>query len=518
VAADGQVTPGPRTRASPGRLVIASNRGPTEFFWQEGAWQTRPATSALTIMLEPLVRDSETAWYCCAPEPPEAVGARGMLSAAARRSGSSLDIVPVPVAEKTYDAYYGRVANEVLWMLQHDTLRAAADGSLDLDAELREAWTAGYERANTQVAAAIAASVTGAAAFLVHDYHLYLLPRLLRRTFDEVPILHYTHIPFPSASTLRRLPLRWWRRILLGLLGADVVGFQVESDARAFLECCASLDRTSVDSNEMTVQTTDRRRVRVRAFPASVDPAELRRTMRSSGTARARRQLAGYWTGPTIVRVDRLDPSKNQVTGFEAFSKLLEQRRDLRGRVRFLAFLVPSRTGLGRYEGYRRSLYETVQAINERFAGAYVQPPIEVFYVNDRELALVAMESCDVLLANSIADGMNLVAKEWAVVSKKPGALVVSERAGVSREAAGAALPVSPFDLMGTASALGRALDMTPEERAVRLTRFRRRIESWTARDWLRAQLDELQVRPGAVPAAEMRGDGPGGDRIGMDG
>jgi trehalose 6-phosphate synthase len=193
-----------------------------------------------------------------------------------------------------------------------------------------------------------------------------------------------------------------------------------------------------------------------------------------------------------IIRVDRLDPSKNQLIGFRAFARLLEMRPDLHGRIQFLAFLVPSRTDLNIYRAYRDAIYECIADINNRFADACGQPPIKILYTNDRDQALAAMEACDVLLVNSLEDGMNLVAKEWAVVSERPGVLIVSETAGVVDEAADTALLISPLDIEGTAQAIGDAVDMPAPERADRLARFRERITRWTARSWLSAQLNDL--------------------------
>jgi len=190
--------------------------------------------------------------------------------------------------------------------------------------------------------------------------------------------------------------------------------------------------------------------------------------------------------------VDRLDPSKNQLLGFEAFERLLEMRPDLRGRVRFSAFLIPSRTDLNVYRRYHDELYARIQSINQRFASECGQPPIVVYYTNDREQALAAMEACDVLLVNSLQDGMNLVAKEWAVISRKPGVLVLSETTGAASEAESSALFVSPLDVEGTAQAMAQALDMSADERAERLATFRDRVKRWTAHDWLEAQLQDL--------------------------
>jgi trehalose 6-phosphate synthase len=317
---------------------------------------------------------------------------------------------------------------------------------------------------------------------------------MLRASHPSTPILHFTHIPFPEPAVLRLLPSPWRVAILRGLLGADIVGLQTPGDVRAFLSCCDEFLGEDVRVADDWVRVEDGREVRVRAYPASVDPAALRRTMRGQAAQEALVRLSPPPGQHTIIRVDRLDPSKNQLVGFYGFERLLEARPDLRPHVRFLAFLVPSRTDLSVYRAYRDAVYAVIERINQRFAPLCGEPPIQVFYENDREQALAAMRHCDALLINSRQDGMNLVAKEWAVVSERPGVLVVSETAGVASEVGDAALQISPLDVEGTAHALGRALDMDTAERAERLRRMREQAMGWTARDWLRAQLRDLGV------------------------
>jgi trehalose 6-phosphate synthase len=472
-------------------IIIVANRGPNDFVWENDGWVTRTAAGGLVSMLTPLAREPHVAWFCCVSEPPDAQVARqGLFTTAADQTDPSLHVVPVPLPVDIYHAYYGQISNEVLWMLQHRVI--GASGYDHLDAERHRAWGSGYLEANRRLAAAVAASRSSPQALLIQDYHLYPLPALLRVSFPDTRILHFTHIPFPEPSLLKLLPRSWRESILRGLLGADVVGLQTRGDARAFLNCCAELLGAVVDHTRSTVAAADGRQVAVRAYPASVDAAVVQQTMQSTVVALARRRLASGMERRTIIRVDRLDPSKNQVVGFLAFARLLEMRPDLRGRVRFLAFLVPSRTDLGVYRAYRDLIYRTIEEVNRRFAADCGEPPIRVFYTNDREQALAAMEHCDVLLINSLLDGMNLVAKEWAVVSERPGVLVLSETAGVVEEAADSALLVSPLDIEGTAQAMADGLDMPLTERAVRLARFRDRITRWTASDWLAAQLTDL--------------------------
>jgi uncharacterized NAD(P)/FAD-binding protein YdhS/trehalose-6-phosphate synthase len=497
-----------RRPAKSGNIVLISNRGPNDFVWNEGRWVPRAASGGLVSMIEPLSRQPDVTWFCCVSEPNTANNARGALfTTAADQTDSELNIVPVPLPAKIYQDYYGAISNEVLWMLQHHLV--GQFGYSSLDAARHHAWNKGYLEANRRMVVALRASAIKPRAFLIQDYHFYPLPGLLRQVFPEIPSLHFTHIPFPDAATLKLIPQSWRETLLHGLLGADVIGMQTLWDARPFLGCCEELLGLSVDYQQSTVTAPDGRVVRIKVFPASVEPAEVREALQSPGAAAAQERLAPYLDKLTVVRVDRLDPSKNQLIGFKAFGRLLESRPDLRGNVRFLAFLVPSRTDLGVYREYRDAVFSVINEINARYSGECGFDPISIFYTNDREQALVGMAHCDVLLANSREDGMNLVVKEWAIASERPGVAIVAETAGVAAEFGGNALQISPLDIEGTAEAMERALDMPAAEREARLLQLRSKIESWTARHWLAAQLDALNIgHPQSENAVALPQDG----------
>ncbi|MBM2811469.1 MAG: Trehalose-6-phosphate synthase [Chloroflexi bacterium] len=459
-----------------------------------------PAAGGLVSMLMPLAAQSNVTWFCCVSEPPDARHAqRGLFTTAADQADPSLHVVPIPLPAEMYHAYYGQISNEVLWMLQHRVIGPSGFGQLDHDRH--DAWEQGYLAANARMAEVIRESCFNVRAFLIQDYHLYPLPALLRPSFPDTPIAHFTHIPFPDPSLMRLLPGAWREAILNGMLGADVVGLQTERDVHAFMKCCESFVNVTVDRASGVVVGVDGRRVIVRAYPASVELEELARCMASPAVARARVRVVPRMGEMRVIRVDRLDPSKNQLIGFRAFGRLLELRSDLRSRVRFSAFLVPSRTDLSIYRAYRDEIYACIAEINDRYPRPDGTPVIDVFYTNNREQALAAMEECDVLLVNSLQDGMNLVAKEWALISRRPGVLVLSETVGVADDAKGAALLVSPLDVDGTAQALAQALDMPELERRGRLDTMRRRVQSWTADDWLSAQLRDLGVAASLGPA-----------------
>jgi trehalose 6-phosphate synthase len=479
------------------RLVIVANRGPNDFVWEDGRWRTRPSSGGLVSMLAPLASRPDVAWCCCVSEPPQAIEARnGLYTTAAEQAEPGLHVVPIAIPASVFHAYYGQISNEVLWMLQHG-LPLPSD-VLGPDSWRDRAWEHGYLAANSRLANSIAASGWKPEAFLVHDYHLYPLPAMLRARFPSTPILHFTHIPFPAPGAWCQLPTAWSGRVMHGLMGADIVGFQTSRDRAHFLDCCRSFG-FRVDESAHVVHAEDGREVRVRVYPASVSPEEVRSVLAHPARAESPRRAVAGPEPQTIVRVDRLDPSKNQLAGFVAFERLLDEYPDLHGRVRFDAYLVPSRTDLKIYRTYRDTVFDRIAAINARFAASCGGPVIKVFYTNDREQALVAMANADVLLVNSLADGMNLVVKEWAIASSRPGVLVASDRMGVAAEAEASALLVDPTDVPGTARALMKALAMPKSQRQLRLQRLRKRVEAWTANDWLLAQLrdlDRMDVTP----------------------
>jgi phosphotransferase system HPr (HPr) family protein len=180
------------------------------------------------------------------------------------------------------------------------------------------------------------------------------------------------------------------------------------------------------------------------------------------------------------------------VLGFTAFGRLLERNPEWIGRVRFLAVLIPSRTDITIYREYRDAVYGEIETVNARFREPCGYEPIVVLYTNDRAIAVAALECSDVFLANSRQDGMNLIVKEWAILTRRPGVLVLSETAGAAAESAGRDLLICPFDIEGTAEALGQALALPEDRRRASMEAFRHSVEQWTARDWLDALLGEL--------------------------
>jgi trehalose 6-phosphate synthase len=395
------------------------------------------------------------------------------------------------VERSVYDAAYNVIANPLLWFLQHQMWNLPERPVID--AGVMRAWDRGYMPMNEAFARAIVAQARGdrTPRVMLHDYHLYCAAAPIRRARPRAIISHFTHIPWPPSSIWQTIAPTIRVGIATGLLANDVVGFQTARYAHNFLRMVESfVPDATVDYDAATVRRR-RRTTHVRHYPISID---VEATRRVAGSQRARRradQLLGGARERVLVRVDRLEPSKNILRGFLAYEALLQRHPRLRGRISFLAFLVPSRTGLREYGHYGREVQSVVDRINARF-GRSGWRPVQLFYENDYAQALAGLSIADVVLVNPLVDGMNLVAKEAAIVSQRDAVLVLSETAGAFDQMADGALPVAPADVVGTADALAVALSMPLDERRRRLARLRRGVEREDISWWLRRQLEDL--------------------------
>jgi trehalose 6-phosphate synthase len=300
------------------------------------------------------------------------------------------------------------------------------------------------------------------------------------------------------------LPPPWRERLLQGLLGNDVVAFHTEGFARNFLLTAQELLGLPVDLEAMTVQVGDRT-VAARHYPISIDVAAIRELAATPEVAEHATALSEAFGGEDrqlILRVDRTDPSKNIVRGFEAFATLLEDHPELAGKVGFLALLQPSRQDVPEYADYLAEIGAAVARINAAHGGEGWEP-IDLRLADDLALAVAAYAVCDVLMVNALADGMNLVAKESVVVNYRDGVLALSENTGAHQELGAFAVTLYPFDIQQQADALHAALTMDRDLRRARRQAAATVVEENDIAKWLNAQLTDLGVTPGPVSSPE---------------
>ena len=477
------------------RLILVSNRGPVEHrLMRDGSLRARRGSGGVVTALSSLTRYLDFTWVASAM----GEGDRAVAEAAAGAGvpspirGHRLSLRYVVTPESTYHKYYNVICNPILWFLQHYMWNSPH--TPNIDDTIHDAWETGYVPVNRAFADAVVAEAQGQESppyVLVHDYHLYLAPGYIRESLPDAVISHFLHIPWPSPAYWLLLPGYMRTAICGALCCSDILGFQTGRDVRGFLETCQEfLPEASVDHQTQTIGL-DGHNVQVRCYPISVDTDQLRRTAVSARVLEYEQRLKPLCLEKTIIRVDRLEPSKNIVRGFRAYQLLLGRHPELHGKVTFLAFLVPSRTGISEYQRYTDDVEEQVNTINSTF-GDENWRPIHAFYEENYNQAIAALRLYDVLLVNPVIDGMNLVAKEGPIANTRGGVLIVSESAGAHDQLREGALSVAPADVEGTMEALYSALTMSPEEREERAARLAEAVEREDVTYWLKTQVDDL--------------------------
>jgi trehalose 6-phosphate synthase len=449
--------------------VLVSNRGPLSFRRVDGELRARRGAGGLVSGLAPLVAGSDTIWIAAALGDGDREAANeGVIEAEGLRV-RTLDIDP-GVLRQAYDV----IGNSTLWFLYHglhDLSRRPI-----IDDGWRVAWGA-YRSYNETFAATVAAEAPADAAILVQDYHLALLGPMLRDRRPDLRTVHFSHTPFAAPIHFRTLPTDVATELLEGMEGHDACGFHSERWAADFRSCCAE---------------TLGREPTTFVAPLAPDPGDIRGVAAGAACNEAFADLdAHLGERQVIVRVDRIELSKNLLRGFRAYDTLLADRPDLRGRVVFRALGYPSREGLPEYLAYRQEVEGLVSVINHRWATTD-WTPIELDLRDDFPRSVAHLRRYDVLLVNPIRDGLNLVAKEGPLVNERNGTVVLSREAGIHDELEGSVISVNPYDIADQAGALGEALDLSATERRTRAAEIRRRAEARTPADWLADQLAAL--------------------------
>jgi trehalose 6-phosphate synthase len=430
-------------------LVVAANRGPFSLVeGRDGDLVAKPGGGGLAPSLASALsrHAGEATWVASAMSPAEQKAAR---SGAIDTGNKSLGLRLVPLEEQTYRAAYDVVANATLWFCFHGLFDASRRPLFDR--RWHEAWE-GFVAYNAAFAEEISDAASEAAVVLVNDYHLPLVGRMLADERPDLSTVHFTHTPFSEPFELAMLPREIRRQLMEGMAGFGACGFHTARWEEAFSRSSTAVIGHSPLSFHCGL---------------GADLPRLKEVASSPRCVRAGQDLQELVGDRAVVmRSDRIELSKNILRGFHAFSLLLEERADLRGRVCFVARAYASRQGLSEYLAYRSEAEHLVEVLNERWAPLCGGEPPIIFQVDDDFPATVAaFKAYDVLLVNPLRDGMNLVAKEGPALNERHGVLVLSEQAGAYEEMSEAVIGVQPFDVSETAAALAKALDMGQDER-----------------------------------------------------
>ena len=413
-----------------------------------------------------------------------------------RETAEDTGRVQVPPGEECYtlrrvwledseiEAYYHGFANRSLWPLCHMLIHHFGYRT--------EFWER-YRAVNLRFAHAVADEAqrcTGRSMAWIQDYHFTLVPEFLRAMRPNLFIHQFWHIPFPPPDIIRLLPAGSHEALLRGLLGNDLMEFQVERHALNFLDCVAEfVPHAEVDLGDQTIRFQDRV-VQVAAFPISVDFLKYQEMARSAGSEKQMQVLRDRYArgSPQLgVCVDRVDYTKGIPERLRALELLWSENPDMHERFTFIFVCTPSRTNLPAYTQLEQEVGETVLAINRRYQTSDWTPIVLINENVDADLLAGVYRAADICIVSSLQDGMNLVAKEFVAAQvDERGVLLLSRFTGAAEEIEGAIL-LNPFNVDGFVSAIRTALDMPTEERRRRMRRMRRRLQNNTIFDWLDA-------------------------------
>ncbi|HEV7924701.1 MAG TPA: bifunctional alpha,alpha-trehalose-phosphate synthase (UDP-forming)/trehalose-phosphatase [Verrucomicrobiae bacterium] len=480
------------------RLVIASNRLPFTVSVKDGQPQFAPSAGGLTTGLWSYLHRAQT----------DAAGKLDFLwvgwpganvapeqQAAIKKFGQKqFNAFPVFLPEESMERFYHGFCNRTLWPLFHYFTTLAQFEEEDWEE---------YQRVNHAFADALAEVLQPDDVLWIHDYHLLLLPRLMRERFPNLSIGFFLHIPFPSYEVFRLLPRPWRTEIIEGLLGCSLIGFHTHDYTRDFL---TSVLRTVGYEHHLGDLTLGDRVVKVDTFPMGIDFAHFAQTAATAETDARVTELREKFKGQKVIfSVDRLDYTKGILNRLHGYDLFLKRHPEWHGKVVFIASVAPSRIGVRSYQNMKQEVEETVGRIVGAHGNVNWAPLIYQFRSLPFEEIVPLYRLCDVALVTPLRDGMNLVAKEF--IASRPdqtGVLILSEMAGASKEM-GEALLINPFHLDDFARALEQALTMPVEEQVRRNQFLQDRLRRYDVNRWADEFLQALQATQKTEAARSAR-------------
>lgn len=461
------------------KFIIVSNRLPVSVSKQNGELVFTPSSGGLATAMASLEQDAtERLW----------IGWPGISSdqltaadkAVITRKLRAYGCAPVFLTQAQVDKFYAGYANDTIWPLFH---------YFQAYAQFDPSYWQAYKEVNKVYKQAVARHADPQALIWIHDYHLMILPRLLREALPDSTIGFFLHIPFPSYEIFRSLPNRI--EVLEGLLGADLVGFHIYDYARHFLSSVLRI--LGIENSRGSIVMGDRV-VKADAFPIGIDYQKFVAALDAPETKQELATLRTHYDGQKIIlSVDRLDYSKGIMKRLEAFEQFLRENPRYLKKVVLVVIAVPSRTEVETYKELRDGIEKAISRINGAF-GTVDWTPISYQFKNlpfEQVVALFAR--ADVALLTPLRDGMNLVAKEYVAAKQRAlGVLILSEMTGAVDELP-EALRINPNDINSIVQSLKHALKMPRTEQRERLESMQARLSRYTVQRWASDFTEQLK-------------------------
>lgn len=477
-------------------IIVASNRGPVLFKRDaKGKIELIKGKGGIVGSMVPFLEKTHGTWFSSA------------IGECDHYMNDKYDSkVPIPLEDPAYyvrlikteehifNRFNGKFANPLLWFIHHSMWNPPY--SPCADDELHQAWDS-YQYVNVKFAEAIGDAVSTSKKtpiVMLQDYHIYLTPKMIREQHPDVFMSQFVHIPFPPPEIFQQLPNHMQIEILDSILTNDVLGFHIPRYTSNFFQTIKHiLPEASVD--DLTGDILYNGHVcRVRTYPISIDIKTMQTFAQSPDVTRKNAEVDEIVGGCKLIyRTDRADLSKNIIRGFQAYDMFLDKYPQWREKVKFVATLMPTRQDIKIYREYTDNIRDIVKEINEKHATPDWEP-IKYICRGDYDLVVALLKRYDVLMVNPILDGMNIVAKEGAVVNENNGVLILSTGAGCYEELKDGAICINPYDIRQTAESIDTALLMDDETRAVLLEEARAAVQRNDLNKWVSDQLRDIET------------------------
>lgn len=472
------------------KLIVVSNREPCLHEHVSGEIKAIRPASGMVTALEPIVRAVKGTWIA------HGSGSADWSVVDSKRHIELPEEKPeyilrrIHLSKKEEDGYYYGLSNEALWPLCHIVYTRPNFSRNDWEM---------YKKVNQRFCNAVLEEAEGGPAIVfIQDYHLALLPRLLKNARPDLKLIQFWHIPWPNREAFRIFP--WGEELLDGLLGNDILGFHVQYHCNNFLDTVDRSIEARVDYEHFRVFRGGRP-THIRPFPISVDFEQIGLDAESPLVTKRQEQfmrdLGETVSGTNLfVGADRIDYTKGILERLKGFELMLQRHPELCGKVAFVQLAAPSRTHIETYRQLNDEIDDLVDEINWRSCTDEWAPVHFLRAHHDYHNVLAAYRMADILLVTSLHDGMNLVAKEFiAVRTDGNGVLILSQYTGAARELPDA-LQVNPFDIDQLADTMYQAFTMSESERKQRMSRMRAQVEKNSVYDWGYKIFEEVEKIP----------------------
>jgi trehalose 6-phosphate synthase len=478
-------------------LILASNRGPIDFYNENGQIKSKMGSGGLVSTLKPLMENLKGIWVAANVNPlnQKVSNQYAANMVPVNETNPNFNVKFLNIPETEYNDYYNVISNSVLWYLHHYIWKPPSDK--DKTKEIQRAWNEGYVNVNRKFAENIVEQAEynenesgDESVVLLQDYHLYLAPEYIRSLKSDIFLNQFIHVPWPDSSYFSTLPSYMKESILTGLLANDVVGFHIPKYVNNFLDSCEGFADSVDHENSKIYQNGNE--TQIKSYPISIDTKglnELSKDREVNMYERLVQKVKG--DNFLIYRTDRADMSKNIARGFVAYEKFLRDHPEYHGKVTFLVTGTSTREDLKDYKNYREGIELLIERINWLYSNHDWKPIVEVFNA-PYELVVAGLKNYDCLMVNSLCDGMNIVSKEGTFVNKREGSLILSEQAGSYAELKQFVLPVDPYDVSQTAEAIYNAVTMEEKDRAQNSKCLKDIVESNTINEWLLNQFKDI--------------------------